>query len=90
MVSAEGWLTTKTPHIDVPVIQTLTFKFTLLIIAGCGFGIDSFTWNEPPAAEDGSMTVQHSLQIVSQNVLFAIAAPKWSWMLPVKWYVHYV
>lgn len=87
MVTAEGWSDPSCKVIDVPIVQKLTFKLALLIIAGCGFGFDSFTWNDPPIGENGKMSVQESLRIVSETGLVATVAPKWFWKLPVGWFV---
>lgn len=81
MVSAEGW--SKKESIDVPVIQTLTFKLALLIIGKCGFGF-SFNWTAPPSAPDGSMSVQEALRIVADSHMLVISAPKWLLALPFR------
>ncbi|KAF8994049.1 cytochrome P450 [Cyathus striatus] len=50
MVVEEGFEDKKV--VELPVVQSLTTKFTLLIIGRCGFGFP-FTWAEPiPAAGD--------------------------------------
>ncbi|KAG5641736.1 hypothetical protein DXG03_004308 [Asterophora parasitica] len=81
MVYAEGW--DKTDAVEVPVIQTLTFKLALLIIGRCGFGF-SFNWEAPPTAPDGSMSIQEALRIVADSHMLAIAAPKWLLALPFR------
>ncbi|KAG6917128.1 hypothetical protein DXG01_003794 [Tephrocybe rancida] len=81
MLSAENWGSQTT--IDVPVVQTLTFKLALLIIGKCGFGF-SFNWSAPPTAPDGSMSVQEALRIVADSSMLAIAAPKWLLALPFR------
>ncbi|KAG2154041.1 cytochrome P450 [Suillus clintonianus] len=81
MIDCEGWAEKAT--IDVPRIQTLTTKFTLLIIATCGFGLP-FSWGEPPS-HDGQMSIQQCLEIITIRNSFAIIAPKWAWKLPLPW-----
>ncbi|KAK0452607.1 cytochrome P450 [Armillaria borealis] len=48
---------------------------TLSVIAVCGFGF-SIAWDEPEISEDGSMSVQEALRIVTDNSALAFA-PKW-------------
>lgn len=79
MISAEGW-TTK-DMMEVPVVQKLTSKLALLLIAKCGFGL-SFNWSAPPKAPNGSMTIQEAIRIVCDTTLLAIIAPKWLLSLP--------
>ncbi|KAH9478750.1 Cytochrome P450 monooxygenase 124 [Psilocybe cubensis] len=81
MVEAEGWKGKK--EIDVPVIQTLTFKLALLIIGKCGFGF-SFDWSSPPRSEDGSLSIQEALRIVADSHMIATFLPKWIQNLPTK------
>ncbi|KAF9243484.1 cytochrome P450 [Melanogaster broomeanus] len=81
MVSAEGW--SSKDVIEVPSIQALTFKFTLIIIASVGFGLP-FTWSDSPARQ-GEMTVQECFQTIMRTTIFAITAPEWAWKLPVEW-----
>ncbi|KAH7913523.1 cytochrome P450 [Hygrophoropsis aurantiaca] len=81
MLTAEGWNDQNT--IDVPCVQTFTFKFTLIIIASCGFGLP-FTWVTPPS-HGGEMSIQECIQTISRTNTFAITAPKWAWKLPFKW-----
>ncbi|KAF8155579.1 cytochrome P450 [Crassisporium funariophilum] len=79
MVVAEGWTGKK--EIDVPVIQTLTFKLALLIIGKCGFGF-SFDWFAPPRSADGSMSLQEALRVVADSHMIALFLPKWIQRLP--------
>ncbi|GLB42782.1 putative cytochrome P450 [Lyophyllum shimeji] len=81
MIAAEGW--SKKDSINVPVVQTLTFKLALLIIGKCGFGF-SFNWTAPPTAPDGTMSVQEALRIVADSHMLAIFAPKWLLALPFR------
>ncbi|KAL5531294.1 hypothetical protein ACEPAG_4171 [Sanghuangporus baumii] len=83
MITKEGWLAKDV--VDVPVIQTYTFKLALFVIASCGFGLP-FTWDEPPTASEGSMSIQEALAIVSEYNLARTSAPRWFWKLPIKKY----
>ncbi|EJD08594.1 cytochrome P450 [Fomitiporia mediterranea MF3/22] len=85
MVAHEGWLAEDT--IDIPTIQTYTFKLALLIIASCGFGLP-FSWDEPPTGSDGSMSLQEALRVASEYNLARTSAPKWFWKLPIKKYQY--
>ncbi|KAG0706753.1 cytochrome P450 [Suillus ampliporus] len=84
MIDCERWAEKAT--IDVPRLQQLTFKFTLIIIATCGFGLP-FSWADPPS-HDGQMSIQQCLEIITVSNVFAIAAPKWAWKLPLPWVRH--
>lgn len=83
MVNEEGWI--KKASVDIPVIQTYTFKFALFIIAGCGFGLP-FEWNEPPQGVDGKMSLQEALRITSEWNFPRTTLPKWFWKLPIAKY----
>ncbi|KAG1905445.1 cytochrome P450 [Suillus fuscotomentosus] len=81
MIDCEGWGEKGT--IDVRRIQSLTIKFTLIIMATAGFGLP-FSWGEPPS-HDGRMSIQQCLEIITLRNTFAIAAPRWAWKLPLPW-----
>ncbi|OJA08056.1 hypothetical protein AZE42_13684, partial [Rhizopogon vesiculosus] len=81
MIVSEGWVGNAT--IDVPCIQQLISKFTLIIIATCGFNLPC-SWVEPPS-HNGQMPIQQCFGIISRTTLFAMAAPKWAWNLPLPW-----
>ncbi|KAH0833227.1 hypothetical protein J3R83DRAFT_12287 [Lanmaoa asiatica] len=86
MSSAEGWATKDV--IEVPSVHVLTFKasfFTLIIFASVGFGFP-FTWANPPA-QQGEMSIQECMEIITKTNIFAIAAPAWAWKLPFAWSV---
>ncbi|KAH7926118.1 cytochrome P450 [Leucogyrophana mollusca] len=84
LLEAEGWNNRHT--IDVPSVQKLTFKFTLIIIASCGFGLP-FTWAAPPSHGD-ELSIQDCIQIIARTNTFAIAAPGWAWKLPFERVQH--
>ncbi|KAF8637877.1 hypothetical protein AX17_002500 [Amanita inopinata Kibby_2008] len=67
-------------EVEVPVLQKLTYKYTLLVLAKCGFGLPS-SWSTPPEAVDGSMSVQEAMHIVAGSSMVAVFAP-WLMRLP--------
>ncbi|KAF9243482.1 cytochrome P450 [Melanogaster broomeanus] len=81
MVSVEGWYSKDV--IEVPSIQALTFKFTLVIFASVGFGFP-FTWSSSPARQ-GDMAVRECFETIVRTNIFAIIAPAWAWKLPFEW-----
>jgi hypothetical protein len=85
MVAAEGWSDRSRTIFDEPIVQRLTFKLALLIIAICGFGFDSLSWNDPPKDANTEMSVQECLRIVSHTSVLALIMPKWLWKLPIGW-----
>ena len=87
MIATEGWSDTSRTVFDEPKVQRLTFKLALLVIGICGFGFDTFSWNDPPKDESGDMSVQQSLKIVTDTTLVAIFMPKWFRDLPIGWSV---
>jgi len=52
----------------------------LLMVQICGFGIP-FKWSAPPEANDGSMTLQETMNVVNTTFLWAAFAP-WAMQLP--------
>ncbi|KAF9234513.1 cytochrome P450 [Melanogaster broomeanus] len=81
MVSAERW--SSKDVIEVPSMQALTFKFTLVIFASVGFGLP-FTWSNSPARQ-GDMAVRECFETIVRTNIFAIIAPAWAWKLPFEW-----
>ncbi|KAF8168572.1 cytochrome P450 [Pholiota molesta] len=67
--------------VDIPVIQSLTSKFALLLIGKCGFGFD-FDWSTPPKASDGRMSFQESLRILMDATMIIGFVPQWIQRLP--------
>ncbi|KAF8626099.1 hypothetical protein AX15_005083 [Amanita polypyramis BW_CC] len=72
MTASEQWASRKT--IEIPIFQDLTYKFSMLIMAKCGLGIP-FSWSSPPETDDGSMSIQKAMAIVSETSLLAAFAP---------------
>ncbi|KAF9544260.1 cytochrome P450 [Agrocybe pediades] len=81
MIRSDGW--DKESIIDQPVVQKITFKLALLIIGKCGFGFP-FDWATPPISEDGTMSMQEALRIISDTNTYALFLPKWTHGLPFK------
>ncbi|KAF9269583.1 cytochrome P450 [Marasmius fiardii PR-910] len=79
MVVAEGWSENDT--VEIPAIQTLTFKFALLVLGTCGFGFD-FNWSAPPETSEGEMTVQEAIRTVLDANMMLSFAPEWMKRLP--------
>ncbi|KAJ7600422.1 cytochrome P450 [Mycena floridula] len=80
MVNDEGWI--YKDAVEIPVVQTLTYKVALLVLGTCGLGF-SVNWTEPLAPKNGSMTVQQSLRIVASTFMYEIFFPKWLSVLPI-------
>ncbi|KAG5633566.1 hypothetical protein H0H81_006811 [Sphagnurus paluster] len=77
--AGEGWVTKDT--IEIPVVQKITTKMALLVIARCGFGL-SFDWSAPPISPDGTTSVQESLRILTDSYIVSLIAPDWVRYLP--------
>jgi hypothetical protein len=58
-------------------------KITLLVMASAGYGLP-FSWDDPPVAEDGSMSVQQAISIVSGRSSIGVILPKWAWNIPMQ------
>ncbi|KAJ7249522.1 cytochrome P450 [Mycena haematopus] len=65
----------------VPVINDLTTKFALILIARCGFG-QSISWNTPP--QSSGMPLGEALVIVSGSSIVRLVTPRWMYKLPIK------
>ncbi|KAF8138090.1 cytochrome P450 [Mycena galopus ATCC 62051] len=78
MVEVERWK----DAVNIPVIQNITLKFTFLIICTSGFGFQS-TWDAPPQAADGGMSVQEALKLIAETYLLSLVVPKWFMYLPI-------
>ncbi|KAJ6449337.1 cytochrome P450 [Mycena sanguinolenta] len=78
MIQTDGWNTKDV--VDVPVAQNLTVKMAFMIIASCGFGLNS-SWATPPST-DGVISVTEALRIVSERNMLLVFAPKWLLHLP--------
>ncbi|KAJ3832287.1 cytochrome P450 [Lentinula raphanica] len=57
--TSEKWAEKGT--VVVPVVQAITFKFALSVLASCAFGL-SFQWDEPPRTSDGNLTVGEAMR----------------------------
>lgn len=81
MIQAEGWVDKDV--VEVPVVQTLTFKLALHILGRCAFGFPT-DW-PMPVMSDGSMSLQEAFRIVTDTATFAVLFPSWVYKLPVPW-----
>ncbi|KAH8827540.1 cytochrome P450 [Flagelloscypha sp. PMI_526] len=82
MVSGEGW--DKLERVELDVVQRVTFKFALLLIALCGFGFNEATWVAGPATEDQSMSLAEAIRIATEDNMLHVFLPKWVYLLPIK------
>ncbi|KAK7044671.1 cytochrome P450 [Favolaschia claudopus] len=80
MLEVEGW--NHKNSVDVPAVTNITTKVAFLLISTCGFGFPS-TWDTPPTAPDGGMSIQEALKIVTQTSVVDVVIPKWLWYLPI-------
>jgi hypothetical protein len=60
-------------------------QLALLVLASCGFGFP-FNWSAPPTSENGEMSVQAALRIVSEENQLMVVLPRWAWKLPIQRY----
>ncbi|KAJ6470065.1 cytochrome P450 [Mycena vitilis] len=80
MVEVEGWEAKDV--VDIPVIQKITLKLAFLLISTCGFGFAS-TWDTPPQAAEGGMSIQETLKLVAESNLLELTFPRWLFYLPI-------
>ncbi|KIK52840.1 hypothetical protein GYMLUDRAFT_49679 [Collybiopsis luxurians FD-317 M1] len=81
MVASEGW--EEKGSASVSAVQGLTFKLALILIGKCAFGFP-LSWNDPPRTSDGGMSIQETMQIVTETYMLRVFAPKWVLSLPLK------
>ncbi|KAK2462367.1 hypothetical protein APHAL10511_005673 [Amanita phalloides] len=75
MIASEKWVNKR--EMNIPVFQELVYKFALLVIMKCGFGVP-FSWSTPPEANDGSTSLQQALQLITDNFILVIYG---NWLL---------
>jgi len=75
----EGW-DSKTV-IEAPCINQLTNKFSLIIIARCGFGHER-PWKSSPSETD-ALSYGDALQIVTETCIERLIIPRWMFRLPI-------
>ncbi|TFK99503.1 cytochrome P450 [Pterulicium gracile] len=80
IVHSEGWANRDV--VETPVIQDVTFKLALLVLANCGFGFP-FSWSSPPTTANGEMSVLEALSEMLKHQL-VLMIPKKLWNLPFK------
>ncbi|KAF8447273.1 cytochrome P450 [Boletus edulis BED1] len=84
MVSAQGW--SSKDVVELPSIYSVMFKFSLTIFTSVGFGAP-LAWSKPPSQGEGdNLSVLECLDIITNTLMFAVAAPSWAWKLPFKWF----
>jgi hypothetical protein len=64
-------------------IFTSRSQLSLLIIGKCGFGF-AFNWFSPPRSDNGRLSIQEALKIVSETNTSALLLPTWIKKLPIK------
>ena len=74
-------------HIGNSITALQTASQTVNMFIGArfmiGFGL-TFAWDEPPKDEQGSLSLQQSLEITSEKSIMRTEAPRWIWYLPTK------
>ncbi|KDQ08641.1 hypothetical protein BOTBODRAFT_179710 [Botryobasidium botryosum FD-172 SS1] len=76
MVDTEGW--DKKQSVDIPLLNDLTSKFTINIVASCAFDFHS-TWSDSIASAGNEMTLQKCLKVVLADAPLRLLAPKWAY-----------
>ncbi|KAF7318965.1 hypothetical protein HMN09_00232500 [Mycena chlorophos] len=84
-MNVEGWDRDGRKSVDVPAIQTITSKFTFLLISSCGLGFPSSTWATPPNTKDGGITMLEALDLVINNHITLLVLPNWAFRLPLPY-----
>jgi len=79
MIDCEGWGGKN--EVQVPIINKYTYKLALFIISACGFGMP-LQWDEPPVDENGDLSLQEALHIISLHTLTRIATPRFLYHVP--------
>ncbi|TFK32095.1 cytochrome P450 [Crucibulum laeve] len=80
MVKAECWI--EQGEILVPEINKLALKFSLLVVARCGFAIP-VKWNNK-ADSTGKLTFEDAISIASESLIPRFMLPTWAYKLPIK------
>ncbi|EKM48946.1 uncharacterized protein PHACADRAFT_214578 [Phanerochaete carnosa HHB-10118-sp] len=81
MEAEEGWLERST--VDIPAINSYTYKFALILISACGFG-NPLSWTARESSP-GRMSFATALEIISKHHIARILLPQWAYNLPIKW-----
>ncbi|KAG8217977.1 cytochrome P450 [Butyriboletus roseoflavus] len=84
MTTAEDWASKDV--IEVPSIDSVTFKYSLTIFTSVGFGVP-LTWSKPPSQGD-ELSVLECLDIITKTFMLTVVLPSWAWKLPFKWIRH--
>ncbi|KDQ08636.1 hypothetical protein BOTBODRAFT_37788 [Botryobasidium botryosum FD-172 SS1] len=78
MVDTEAW--DKKQSVDIPLLNDLTTKFTINIVASCAFDFPS-TWSNSIASVGDEMTLQKCLKVVLDDIAVRLLAPKWAYYI---------
>ncbi|VDB92452.1 unnamed protein product [Peniophora sp. CBMAI 1063] len=81
MSEQEGWDDKK--EVLLEPVNSLTSRFTLLMIARCGFG-HHLTWKKE-VPENGEMEISDALDWVGLSALAQLMLPQWVFKLPMSW-----
>ncbi|KIK52839.1 hypothetical protein GYMLUDRAFT_49677 [Collybiopsis luxurians FD-317 M1] len=81
MVVSEGWEAKGSG--SVSAVQGLTFKLALILIGKCAFSL-SLSWDDPPRASDGGLSIQDAIRTVGETSIFRVIAPRWVLRLPLQ------
>ncbi|KAJ6462035.1 cytochrome P450 [Mycena vitilis] len=84
VVNAEGWLTEH--EINVPSINTIVHKFSLMMISRCAFGIP-LAYQESASNPSNAGFPEALQRIMKDFVLYAII-PRWMFRLPFQRHVR--
>ncbi|KDQ08640.1 hypothetical protein BOTBODRAFT_563009 [Botryobasidium botryosum FD-172 SS1] len=76
MVDTDAW--DKKQSVDIPLLDGLTSKFTLNIVASCAFDFRS-TWSDSIASVGNEMTLQKCLKVILDDAVVRLLAPKWAY-----------
>ncbi|GJE92700.1 cytochrome P450 [Phanerochaete sordida] len=80
MAAAEGWA--GRAAVDIPVVNTLTYKAALILISTCGFG-NALSWRTE-TAPGAAVSFADALATVASGILVRLLVPRWAYKLPIK------
>ncbi|KZV76573.1 cytochrome P450 [Peniophora sp. CONT] len=81
MSECEGW--DDKDEVSIDPINLITSRFTLLMIARCGFG-HHLAWKRD-TPEKGKMDISDALDLVGFSALAHLILPSWAFKLPIPW-----
>lgn len=80
MVAAEKW--NETDEVVIPSIKDTIFKFTLLMIGRCGFGVP-MAWYDENNQQD-QQSFEYCARVAANTLMFRVVLPPWAFKLPIK------